>query len=111
MTPIPALAEVQVALQEAVAKVTGDRGEALKRRRSAPAPWSLTMTAIGNCGGRRSGGSSTSRAAIAVDMESATVATQGFRMRALRGTLLGACPTSRCAGEIKLPGFRQRLLQ
>ena len=31
-TPIPALAEVQVALQEAVAKVTGDRGEALKRR-------------------------------------------------------------------------------
>ena len=32
MAPIPALAEVQVALQEAVAKVTGDRGEALKRR-------------------------------------------------------------------------------
>ncbi len=32
MVPIPALAEVQVALQEAVAKVTGDRGEALKRR-------------------------------------------------------------------------------
>ena len=32
VTPIPALAEVQVALQEAVAKVTGDRGEALKRR-------------------------------------------------------------------------------
>ena len=32
MTPIPALAEVQVAMQEAVAKVTGDRGEALKRR-------------------------------------------------------------------------------
>src|SRR5437660_9687894 len=30
--PIPALAEVQVALQEAAARVTGDRGEALKRR-------------------------------------------------------------------------------
>ena len=34
MVPIPALAEVQVALQEAVAKVTGDRGEALE---AAPA--------------------------------------------------------------------------
>ena len=31
-SPIPALAEVQVALQEAVAEVTGERGEALKRR-------------------------------------------------------------------------------
>ncbi len=30
--PVPALAEVQVALQEAAARVTGDRGEALKRR-------------------------------------------------------------------------------
>src|SRR6202012_309047 len=30
--PIPALAEVQVALQEAAAKVTGQRGDALKRR-------------------------------------------------------------------------------
>src|SRR5690606_6420842 len=30
--PIPALAEVQVALQEAAAIVTGDKGEALKRR-------------------------------------------------------------------------------
>ncbi|MED5649894.1 AMP nucleosidase, partial [Enterobacter hormaechei] len=30
--PIPALAEVQVALQEAAAEVTGERGESLKRR-------------------------------------------------------------------------------
>src|SRR6202012_193751 len=30
--PIPALAEVQVALQEAAAAVTGDRGDALKQR-------------------------------------------------------------------------------
>ena len=35
--PIPALAEVQVALQEAAAKVTGESGEALKRG-CAPAP-------------------------------------------------------------------------
>ena len=30
--PIPPLAEVQVALQEAAALVTGERGDALKRR-------------------------------------------------------------------------------
>ena len=30
--PIPALAEIQVALQEAAAAITGDSGEALKRR-------------------------------------------------------------------------------
>ena len=30
--PVPALAEVQVALQEAAAQVTGEKGEALKRR-------------------------------------------------------------------------------
>ena len=30
--PIPALAEVQVALQEAAARVTGEQGDALKQR-------------------------------------------------------------------------------
>ena len=30
--PVPALAEVQMALQEAAARVTGERGDALKRR-------------------------------------------------------------------------------
>jgi AMP nucleosidase len=101
-TPIPALAEVQVALQEAVAKVTGDRGEALKRRlrtgtvvtdddRNWELRWSKERRII-----------NISRA-IAVDMESATIATQGFRMRVPYGTLL--CVSDKpLHGEIKLPG-------
>ena len=102
MVPIPALAEVQIALQEAVAKVTGDRGEALKRRlrtgtvvtnddRNWELRWSKERRLI-----------NISRA-IAVDMELATVATQGFRMRVPYGTLL--CVSDKpLHGEIKLPG-------
>ena len=102
MMPIPALAEVQVALQEAVAKVTGDRGDALKRRlrtgtvvtnddRNWELRWTKERRLI-----------NISRA-IAVDMESATVATQGFRMRVPYGALL--CVSDKpLHGEIKLPG-------
>jgi AMP nucleosidase len=101
-TPIPALAEVQVALQEAVANVTGDRGEALKRRlrtgtvvtyddRNWELRWSQERRRI-----------NLSRA-IAVDMESATISTQGFRMRVPYGALL--CVSDKpLHGEIKLPG-------
>jgi AMP nucleosidase len=100
--PIPALAEVQVALQEAVARVTGDRGEALKRRlrtgtvvTNDDRNWELRWTQE-----RRR--INLSRA-VAVDMESATVATQGFRMRVPYGTLL--CVSDKpLHGEIKLPG-------
>jgi AMP nucleosidase len=100
--PIPALAEVQVALQEAVARVTGDRGEALKRRvRTGTVVtyddrnWELRWTQE-----RRRFNLSR---AIAVDMESATVATQGFRMRVPYGTML--CVSDKpLHGEIKLPG-------
>ena len=100
--PIPALAEVQVALQESVASLTGDRGEALKRRlrtgtvvtyddRNWELRWSKERRRI-----------NLSRA-IAVDMESATIATQGFRMRVPYGTLL--CVSDKpLHGEIKLPG-------
>ena len=100
--PIPALAEVQVALQEAVAKVTGDRGEALKQRlrtgtvvtnddRNWELRWSKERRRI-----------NLSRA-IAVDMESGTIATQGFRMRVPYGALL--CVSDKpLHGEIKLPG-------
>ena len=100
--PIPALAEVQVALQEAVAQVTGDRGEALKRRlrtgtvvTNDDRNWELRWTQE-----RRR--INLSRA-IAVDMESGTIATQGFRMRVPYGTLL--CVSDKpLHGEIKLPG-------
>ncbi len=102
MMPIPAIAEVQVALQQAVAKVTGEVGDALKRRlrtgtvvtnddRNWELRWSKERRLI-----------NVSRA-IAVDMESATVATQGFRMRVPYGTLL--CVSDKpLHGEIKLPG-------
>jgi len=100
--PIPALAEVQVALQEAVAEVTGDRGEAVKRRvRTGTVVtyddrnWELRWTQE-----RRRFNLSR---AIAVDMESATIATQGFRMRVPYGAML--CVSDKpLHGEIKLPG-------
>ncbi|HEX9446760.1 MAG TPA: AMP nucleosidase, partial [Dongiaceae bacterium] len=100
--PIPALAEVQVALQEAAASVTGDRGEALKRRlrtgtvmtnddRNWEFRWQQERRRI-----------NLSRA-IAVDMESGTIAAQGYRLRVPYGTLL--CVSDKpLHGEIKLPG-------
>jgi AMP nucleosidase len=100
--PVPALAEVQVALQEAAARVTGERGDALKRRlrtgtvvsyddRNWELRWSQERRRINQ--GR----------AIAVDMESATLATQGYRLRVPYGTLL--CVSDKpLHGEIKLPG-------
>jgi AMP nucleosidase len=100
--PIPALAEVQVALQEAAATVTGERGDGLKRRlrtgtvvtyddRNWELRWSQERRQI-----------NLSRA-IAVDMESGTVAAQGYRLRVPYGTLL--CVSDKpLHGEIKLPG-------
>ena len=100
--PVPALAEVQVALQEAAARVTGERGDALKRRlrtgtvvsyddRNWELRWTQERRRI-NLG-----------RAIAVDMESGTLATQGYRLRVPYGTLL--CVSDKpLHGEIKLPG-------
>jgi AMP nucleosidase len=100
--PIPALAEVQVALQEAAARVTGQSGEALKQRlrtgtvvTNDDRNWELRFTQE-----RRR--INLSRA-IAVDMESGTIAAQGFRLRVPYGTLL--CVSDKpLHGEIKLPG-------
>ena len=100
--PIPALAEVQVALQEAAASVTGQSGEALKQRlrtgtvvTNDDRNWELRFTQE-----RRR--INLSRA-IAVDMESGTIAAQGFRLRVPYGTLL--CVSDKpLHGEIKLPG-------
>jgi AMP nucleosidase len=100
--PIPALAEVQIALQQAAARVTGESGEALKNRlrtgtvvtfddRNWELQWSAVRTRINQ-----------SRA-IAVDMESGTIAAQGYRLRVPYGTLL--CVSDKpLHGEIKLPG-------
>lgn len=100
--PVPALAEVQIALQEAAADITGERGEVLKNRlrtgtvvtyddRNWELRWSRERKQI-----------NLSRA-IAVDMESGTIAAQGYRFRVPYGTLL--CVSDKpLHGEIKLPG-------
>ncbi|TXH88726.1 MAG: AMP nucleosidase [Rhodoferax sp.] len=113
--PIPALAEVQLALEDAVAEVTGLRGAALKGilRTGTVAStdnrnWELLPD---NQPQRRF---SQSRA-VALDMESATIAANGFRFRVPYGTLL--CVSDKpLHGEIKLPGmanhfYRERVDQ
>jgi AMP nucleosidase len=100
--PIPALAEVQVALQEAAALVTGETGEALKARLRTGTVlthddrnWELRWT-------KERKRINLSRA-IAIDMESGTLAAQGYRFRVPYGTLL--CVSDKpLHGEIKLPG-------
>jgi AMP nucleosidase len=105
--PIPPLAEVQQALEAAVADVTQLQGLALKKilRTGTVAStdnrnWELLPSALGGGPERRF---SQSRA-IALDMESATLAANGFRFRVPYGTLL--CVSDKpLHGEIKLPGM------
>ena len=102
--PIPALAEVQVAMQEAVAEVTGLSGYELKRimRTGTVATIDNRNWELRDQRGpvRRL---SQSRA-IALDMESATIAANGFRFRVPYGTLL--CVSDKpLHGELKLPGM------
>ena len=100
--PIPPLAEVQVALEQAVAEVTRLEGYELKRimRTGTVATidnrnWELRDTPVQRL--------SLSRA-IALDMESATIAANGFRFRVPYGTLL--CVSDKpLHGELKLPGM------
>ena len=113
--PIPALSEIQLALEEALAAVTKVEGAALKTimRTGTVAStdnrnWELLPH---NEPQRRF---SQSRA-IALDMESATIAANGFRFRVPYGTLL--CVSDKpLHGEIKLPGmanhfYRERVEQ
>ena len=100
--PVPALAEVQLALQSAAAAVTGEQADALKQRLRTGTVvtyddrnWELRFTQE-----RRRINLSRS---IGVDMESGTVAAQGYRLRVPYGTLL--CVSDKpLHGEIKLPG-------
>ena len=102
--PIPALAEIQIALQEAVAEVTKLEGYELKRIMRTG-----TVATIDNRNWELRDQSgpvqrlSQSRA-IALDMESATIAANGFRFRVPYGTLL--CVSDKpLHGELKLPGM------
>ena len=100
--PIPPIAEVQRALFDAAALVTDEDSEQLKRRlrtgtvvTTDDRNWELryTLSAMRFNQSR----------AVAIDMESATVAAQGYRFRVPYGTLL--CVSDKpLHGEIKLPG-------
>jgi AMP nucleosidase len=102
--PIPALAEIQIALETAVAGETALEGYELKRLMRTGTVASLDNR---NWELREHTGPvqrlSQSRA-IALDMESATIAANGFRFRVPYGTLL--CVSDKpLHGELKLPGM------
>lgn len=113
--PLPALAEVQVALEQAVGEVTGLAGYELKRIMRTG-----TVASVDNRNWEITDHAATLRRlsqsrAIALDMESAAIAANGFRFRVPYGTLL--CVSDKpLHGEIKLAGmagqfYRQRVDQ
>ncbi|HYE45483.1 MAG TPA: AMP nucleosidase, partial [Caulobacter sp.] len=100
--PVPSIAEVQRALYDAAKLISGESGEALKRRlrtgtvvTTDDRNWELRYTS--------SALRFNQSRAVGIDMESATIAAQGFRFRVPYGTLL--CVSDKpLHGEIKLPG-------
>jgi AMP nucleosidase len=100
--PIPAIAEIQQALVQSAVEVTGESIQDLKSRlrtgtvvTTDDRNWELryTLSALRFNQSR----------AVGIDMESATVAAQGYRFRVPYGTLL--CVSDKpLHGEIKLPG-------
>jgi len=105
--PLPALSEIQVALERAVESVTGLQGYDLKKimRTGTVATvddrnWELRPVI------RQNLRLSQSRA-VALDMESGTVAANGFRFRVPYGTLL--CVSDKpLHGQLKLPGMADK---
>ncbi len=111
---VPPIAEVQIALQQAVVNVTGLRGPELKTRMRTGTVattdnrnWELRYDELFE--------RLNQQRAIAVDMESATIAANGFRFRVPYGTLL--CVSDKpLHGELKLRGmanqfYRERINQ
>ncbi|MCQ8279052.1 AMP nucleosidase [Acetobacteraceae bacterium KSS8] len=112
--PVPAIAEVQVALQDATTRITGLSGAELKTRLRT----GTVMTTDNRNWELRYGALFTQinmSRSIAVDMESATIAANGFRFRVPYGTLL--CVSDKpLHGELKLRGmanhfYRERISQ
>ena len=112
--PVPPIAEIQIALSAAVSDVTGLKGRELKSRlrtgtvfTTDDRDWELRHNELAQ--------QFNQSRAIAVDMESATIAANGFRLRVPYGTLL--CVSDKpLHGEIKLPGmadafYRERISQ
>jgi len=103
-TPIPALAEVQVALEQAVAEVTGFQGADLKAIMRTGTVASVDNRNWELRDQREPNRKLSQSRAIALDMESAAIAANGFRFRVPYGTLL--CVSDKpLHGELKLPGM------
>jgi AMP nucleosidase len=102
--PIPALAEIQIALEQGVAEVTELEGFELKKIMRTG-----TVATIDNRNWELRDQSGpvqrlNQSRAVALDMESATIAANGFRFRVPYGTLL--CVSDKpLHGELKLPGM------
>jgi len=102
--PIPALAEVQVALERAVEEITQLEGLETKRIMRTG-----TVATFDNRNWELRDQTEVTRQlsqsrAVALDMESATIAANGFRFRVPYGTLL--CVSDKpLHGELKLPGM------
>ena len=107
--PLPTIAEVQLAMTAAVEEVADiPKGELKKHLRTgtvvttADRNWELNFEKIAV--------RLNQSRAIAIDMESATIAANGFRYRVPYGTLL--CVSDRpLHGEIKLPGMADAFYQ
>ncbi len=107
--PIPPIAEVQLALNAAAELVSGQSGDELKARlrtgtvvTTDDRNWELQHS--------RSALRFSQSRAVAIDMESATIAAQGLRFRVPYGTLL--CVSDKpLHGEIKLPGQANRFYE
>jgi AMP nucleosidase len=107
--PIPSIAEVQRALYDASKRVSGAPGEEVKRRlrtgtvvTTDDRNWELRYS--------KSALRFNQSRAVAIDMESATIAAQGYRFRVPYGTLL--CVSDKpLHGEIKLPGQANRFYE
>ena len=107
--PLPTLAEVQLALTEAVQSVSGiDQSKLKEHLRTGTVVttddrnWELRF--------ERNAVRLNQARAIAIDMESATIAANGYRYRVPYGTLL--CVSDRpLHGEIKLPGMADAFYQ
>jgi AMP nucleosidase len=113
--PIPPLAEVQVALESAVAEVTQLKGYELKHIMRTGTVASTDNRNWELMPDRKAERRFSQSRAVALDMESATIAANGFRFRVPYGTLL--CVSDKpLHGEIKLPGmanhfYRERVDQ
>ena len=107
--PIPSIAEVQRALYDATKQVSGMPGEEVKQRlrtgtvvTTDDRNWELRYS--------KSALRFNQSRAVAIDMESATIAAQGYRFRVPYGTLL--CVSDKpLHGEIKLPGQANRFYE